>query len=239
MGGGAGGYGIKIEGGKKNSSSLEEEMVRTRTRFSVFELWHANLVERKAIGRFEGWDLSVLDGLDPGDTVEMRAQLKLAPLVTLFKQYLWFAEQARTQNTMFSQSGDELKATKEAERNIRALFGTDDNRETWTVFAYPGGEGVPSVAMQLSPTWVIGHLDHLAGYYSVVAQVDRILGEEDELPTLRITREAPATPLELKLLRDAVGGFLDPAKAMGLEVSEDDAGVRGPAVWLTPIAIYR
>ena len=52
-GGGVGFSGAHEEGGRKSTSALEEEMVRTRTRFSVFELWYQNLVSSKAIGGFE------------------------------------------------------------------------------------------------------------------------------------------------------------------------------------------
>lgn len=34
----------KLEGSKKSTSSFEEEVVRTRTRFSVFEIWYQKIV---------------------------------------------------------------------------------------------------------------------------------------------------------------------------------------------------
>jgi hypothetical protein len=53
VGGGIGIHGAKVEGAKKSTSEFEEEMVRTRTRFSVFEIWRENLVSKKALGFFE------------------------------------------------------------------------------------------------------------------------------------------------------------------------------------------
>src|SRR5882757_6034394 len=55
FGGGVGLQGAKVEGAKKSTSAFEEAMVRTRTRFSVFELWYQTLIEGKALGCFEGW----------------------------------------------------------------------------------------------------------------------------------------------------------------------------------------
>lgn len=40
--------------------------------------------------------------------------------------FLWFADKAKSQGHLFSQKGDELKETKEAERNLRLLFGQAD-----------------------------------------------------------------------------------------------------------------
>src|ERR1022692_2762549 len=42
FGGGVGMQGAKVEGSKRSTSSFEEEMVRTRTRFSVYEIWYSN-----------------------------------------------------------------------------------------------------------------------------------------------------------------------------------------------------
>jgi hypothetical protein len=238
LSGGLGLHGAKMEGGKKNSSEFEEEMVRTRTRFSVFEIWRENLIAKKALGFFDGWSPEILTDVQPGDTVEFKAKLELAPLQTIFRMFNWFAKQARTQGSLFYQKGDELKETKEAERVFRALAGEHEHLES-VVLAKPfGGEG-PPVAMQLADQWMIGQLGHLAGEYTVVGQVDQILSQGEQYPTLRIMHAAPVTVPELDALREIVGNFTEPAKVFGLSISQDDATVKGPAVWLTPIAIYR
>jgi hypothetical protein len=241
FGGGVGLQGAKVEGGKKATSALEEEMVRIRTRFSVFELWYQTLVESKAIGNFEGWGPSALEGVRPGDTVQFRAQLDVAPLQTLLRLFLWFAEQAKGQGTPFSQKGDELKSTKEAERNVRMLLGAseDPDLDQLMLFAKPDGEPGPKVAIPVTPKWLIGRVGRLGGMYTVVGQVDQIIEKGEEFPTLRLTHDVAATPLELGVLKESVANFEDPAKAMGVEISSDEAGVKGPALWVEPIAIYR
>lgn len=138
FGGGIGAQGVKIEGGRKATSGFEEEMVRIRTRFSIFELWYQSLTEGKALGTFDGWGPDALSGVDTGHTVELRAVLEVAPVQTLFRLFLWFAEQAKTKGTAFSQKGDELKSTKEAERTMRMLLG-DGADDRMTVFVTPLG----------------------------------------------------------------------------------------------------
>ena len=238
FGGGIGFHGANVEGSKKSTSEFEEEMVRTRTRFSVFEIWRDNLVSKKALGVFDGWSPEILTDVQPGETVEFKAKLDLAPLQTIFRMFHWFAKQAQTQGSLFAQKGEELKSTKEAERVFRALAGEGENLESVVLAKPNGGEG-PPVAMQLADRWLIGELGHLSGEYTIVGQVDQILKDGEQYPTLRMMHAAPVTIAELGVLREVVGTFSEPAKVFGLSIFPQDATITGPAVWLTPIAIYR
>ena len=240
FGGGVGMYGAKVEGGKKASSAFEEEMVRIRTRFSVFDIWYQSLTDGKAIGSFEGWGPGALEGVKSGDTLEFRADLEAAPLQTLLRLYLWFADKAKSQGHLFSQSGAELKETKEAERNIRMLLGEqDDDNEQVVVLAKPLGDAGPQVAMPVKKKWLIGTLGQLGGEYTVVAQVDRIIGPSEEFLALRLTQDVAPTPLEISTLKTALSNFVEPANAVGVALSDSEATISGPAVWLEPIAIFR
>jgi hypothetical protein len=238
VGGGIGISAAKVEGTKKSTSEFEEEMVRTRTRFSVFEIWRENLVSKKALGFFDGWSPEILKDVEPGETVEFKAKLELVALQTIFRMFNWFAKQAHTQGSVFAQKGEELKSTKEAERVFRALVGEDENLESVVLAKPSGGEG-PPVAMQLADRWMIGELGHLSGEYTVVGQVDQILKDGEQYPTLRLMHAAPVTIVELETLRAIVGNFTEPAKVFGLNITPEDATITGPAIWLTPIAIYR
>ena len=86
---------------------------------------------------------------------------------------------------------------------------------------------------------MIGELGHLSGEYTVVGQVDQILKDGEQYPTFRLMHAAPVTITELKVLREIVGNFTEPAKEFGLSIAPEDATITGPAMWLTPIAIYR
>jgi hypothetical protein len=238
IGGGIGIPSAKVEGSKKSTSEFEEEMVRTRTRFSVFEIWRENLVSKKALGFIEGWNTEILAEIQPGETLEFKAQLELAPLQTIFRMFGWFATQAQTQGSLFAQKGEELKATKETERVFRALAGHGENLESVVLAKPSGGEG-PPVAMQLADRWMIGQLGHLSGEYTLVGQVDQVLKDGEQYPTLRLMHVAPVTITELDALKEIVGNFTEPAKVFGLSITPEDATITGPAIWLTPIAIYR
>ena len=212
--------------------------MRTRTRFSIFELWYENLRSSKALGTFEGWGPDILSDVDPGDTVELKARLELVPLQIVFRLFLWYVKLAKTQGTMFSVKGEALKALKEQEQLLSMLIGDADQLETVAIATPVGGEG-PSVVLQMADRWMIGELGHLSGQYTIVGQVDHVLKAGEELPALRIVRGSPATPREVAMLKEMVPPFVEPAKAFGLEVSESDAGIEGPALWLAPIAVFR
>ncbi len=239
FGGGLGFSGAQIEGSRKSTSSLEEEIVRTRTRFSAFEAWYKQLVDDKAIGRFEGWGPDVLENVEPGDIVEFRARLQVTPLQTLFRLFFWFAGQARIPGSPFGQKGAELQGTKNAEKNMRALIGGEDSKDEVLISAIPIGDDGPLVAMPVLPEWMIGRLGELGGLYTVITQVDQVLGAGDEIPAIRLTKDVAPTPMEIKTLKSVVGGFTDSAKELGVPIAESDASISGPALLLTPIAIYK
>jgi hypothetical protein len=238
LGAGIGLHGAKLEGAKKSTSELEEEMVRTRTRFSVFEIWYNNLVNSKAVGVFDGWGPGILSDVQPGDTVELKARLELVPFQIVIRMFSWYVKQAKTQGSIYEQRGDDLKALKESERVFKALVADEENLESVAI-ATPVGDAGPPVAMQLADRWMIGELGHLSGTYTVVGQVDQILAAGEEFPALRLIRGAPVTTIEIEALRQIVGNFTEPAKGFGLTISENDVSIKGPALWLTPIAIFR
>lgn len=237
FGGGVGIQGAKVEGAKKSSTGFEEEMVRTRTRFSVFELWYQGLLDQKDLGRFDGWGEDALDGVKSGDTVEFRAVCEAAPLQTLLRLFLWFADKAKSQGHFFSQKGDELKETKEGERNIQAIL--EGNGDEIVVLATPLGDVGPKVGMSIKREWLIGNLGRLGGEYTIVGQVDRIVEANEELPAVRLTQDVAPTPLEVETMKEALQTFVDAAKALKIDLSDNEATIQGPALWLEPIAIFR
>ncbi|MCQ9162773.1 hypothetical protein [Arthrobacter sp. STN4] len=233
---GAGAFGGKIEGGKKTISSFEEEVVRTRTRFSIFEIWYQKIVAEKALGTFSGWDDTVLSAVEPGDTLEVSGALQIVPLQTLFRLFRWFAAQAQDQSSPFAQKGEELKGTKAGLRSLEALLGGTDEV---LAMLRPEGDAGPAVAVILDANWLIGGLGRLDGTYTVVAQVEMVLEEGDKWPTLRLTADAPVTKLERDTLTAVVGNFIEPAEALGVTIAADEAELSGPALLLRAIAIYR
>ena len=148
-----------VGGTRKSSSEVEEEMVRTRTRFSVFDAWYRLMYEKKAVGTFAGWGMGALDGVSPGDILEFRCELSLGPLQTVLRLYLWFADLAGQDGNMFSQKGEQRKVTKASASNVRQLLGgMNGEDDDVPLLATPLGDPGPAVLLSARRGWMIGKL---------------------------------------------------------------------------------
>ncbi|MEW1707590.1 hypothetical protein AB0230_10145 [Microbacterium sp. NPDC089190] len=231
---------VGVGGSRKSSSEIEEEMVRTRTRFSIFDAWYRLMHDRKALGTFDGWGESALEGVEPGDTVELRARLSQGPLQTVLRLYLWFAEQAARDGNLFSQRGEARKTTIASSKNIRQILGDEsDDEDEVPLLASPVGDPGPSVLLSVSRRWLIGRLGQLGGTFGIVGQVVQLVDADDEYPVIRLTKDVPPTPLEIGTLKEAVQHFVEPAKGLGVDVEASESVVQGPILVIKPIAIYR
>lgn len=235
--------GLEANAGKKNSSNLEEQIVRSRTRFSIFEAWYELLGEMDAVGRFDGWSSNCVNDVSVGDTVEVRGDLTLAPLQTVLRLFFWFMEQAAdpetrlTSDEIIEADDDGDDSTEYGLRSVRKMLGIDDDEIP--VIALPGNASEPPVLLTLKSAWMIGRLGDLGGEFTIVGQVIQKVGDGEEYPVLRLTRDVTPTPLEIDTLRGVVQGFVEPASALGVVVDPDESVAKGPALVMTPIAIFR
>lgn len=229
-----------IGANKRGSSEIEEEMVRTRTRFSIFDAWYKLMSNKDAIGKFEGWGETALSGVEVGDTVEFRAELSLGPLQTVLRLFLWFAEQATKDGNLLSQKGAERKETAAGAKNVHQfLGGVSGDSDDIPLVATVLGESGPPVLLSASKEWLIGRLGELGGCFGVIGQVAQIVPDDEEYPVMRLTKDVAPTPLEIQTLKNVVEQYVEPAKALGVNVEPGESVISGPALVVKPIAIYR
>jgi hypothetical protein len=237
LGGGIGYAGASIEGGRKSTTELEEEIVKVRTRFSIFELWYQNLVAKEAIGSFSNWGEGALQGVAAGDTFEVRAEIQIVPYQILTRLFLWYSKQAGIQGTPFFHEGASLKEIRSTARQMEWMLG--DGIQSVYAKATPEGDAGPPIFISLKTEYLIGGLGDLSGTFALIGQADTILKSGESLPSLRLTREVPPTQLEVATLREAISKFGDVAGDFGLEWSDNEAELSGPALVARPIAIFR
>lgn len=230
--GGASGSG---EGGRKDTESLQAEVIRRRTRFSVFELWYEALQARNAIGTFMGWGADALDGVAPGQIVEITGKVQVVPLQTGLRMYLWFVNQVRDKNPLFT-DGVNLNDLVGPEKIVKFLLGKHDEVNATIT---PLGGGGPTVAISFHSEWLIGEIGRWNGTYTVLAQVEEVLASGDKWPTMRIIEDAPLSPLEATTLTNAVEPFRTALEGLGIELDESPTEIGGPALVLQPIAMFR
>ena len=86
---------------------------------------------------------------------------------------------------------------------------------------------------------IIGDREEIDGTYTVVCQVTKLVQADEHVPTIRLIRDVPPTPIEVSTINEAMSHFMEPAKAMGMEIEESDINIGAPAVLMRAIAIFR
>ena len=227
--------GVTGDASRKGSESLQAEVIRRRTRFSVFELWHEALMSKHGIGSFRAWGSEALDGVIPGQMVEITGRIDIVPLQVGLRLYLWWLDEVRNENPLLSK-GVKLEDQILPERTIRFLLGKRD--EVNATVAVDGSDG-PTIALSFSNEWVIEPVGRWNGTFTIIAQVEEVLAAGETWQTMRITENSPLTPLEQTTLKTAVEAFRPALKGLGIDLDETPTQISGPAVILHPIAMYR
>jgi hypothetical protein len=230
---------VEASGGKKKASTIEEEMVRTRTVFSAFDAWYRYLSEAEAIGRLDEWNPDVRDELQVGDTIEFEGRVTLTPLQLLFRTFISFAQQAERADSLFHQTGAELAETRKNARIMREFLGGKDAPQHLPVYMAPFEVDEPKIIARLDEGKMLSPKEGIDGLYKVIAQVDEILREGDEISAIRVVRDVPPTPVEITTTAKALSNFIAPASALGVALTEADISLPYPAVLVRPIAVYR
>lgn len=226
-------------GNRKKTANIEEEMVRIRTVFSAFDAWYKHLDSEGALGRLNNWDLATRNELEVGDTIEFKARISLAPLHLLIRSFLSYATAAKALGSFFQQKGEELKETKATARLFHTLLGGKDAPHRLPTYMAPDEIAEPRIVARLEEQYLLDPKEEMGGVYRVIGQVDRLLEGEEEYSAIRIIRDVPPTPLEIKTVLEALANFIDPAKELGLELKSDDLSFPAPTVLLRPIAVFR
>jgi hypothetical protein len=229
----------KIGGGKKRQRTIQEELVRTRTWFSAFDAWYAYLIDKDAIGTFDAWDEAVREELSVGDTLEFVAEVRLSPLHQLLATFTSFAAGAGTPGSPFQMKTSELAETKKTARMVDSWMQGRGGGRNISAYFLPGRVASPRMIARLTDQYLIGGLDQIEGEFSVISQVDRLLGQDEQESVIRVLRDVPPTPKEIQVMTEAMRHFAEPGQDLGVEVSDDDLTFSYPTVVLRPIAIFR
>lgn len=230
---------VKGRGGKKKAASVEEQLVRTRTRFSAFEAWSERLEVDEAIGTFDGWGSDVRDALTVGDTLRFQGDLFLSPVHKIFRTFLSFADSASRPHSAFAQKGSELADLRNTSRMMMEWMGGKDKPTHLPVYIRPGGVDHPRIIARLLDAYLIGGHENVEGTYTVVGQVERLLAGDEVVSAIRVIRDVPPTPKELETITEALTAFIPVAQELGVDMDQSDINIAAPGVVLRPIAIYQ
>lgn len=230
---------VKGGGAKKKASSVQEELVKTRTWFSAFDSWYKLLVAEEAIGTFDVWNMEVRGELSVGDTIEFSADVILSPFHKIFRTFISFAAESHKQDSLFYQKGAQQQETKKMARQMTNWLGGVDRPEHVLVYVEPEGESDPRMVARLDEQYMVSPAESLEGRYTVIGQVEQLLHEGESTSVIRVLRDVPPTPLEVTTISEAMTHMFQPALGLGIEAGPDDINIPSPAVVVRPIAIFR
>jgi len=229
---------LKGKAGKKRARRFEEEMRRKRTVHSATSTLLRKLREANAIGVIGGdYDATVYEQLEEHMLIEFQAGLRIHP-----------AHQTVSAGRAWIKNAGTFGATKEDIANVRTMVqimevmtgsGVGD-KNTFLAFAETAGtQDGHRLAFPVEERNLLVPLEDFSGRASFVAQVDRILGEGEQLLALRLMRDVPPLRAELETMSDAVPGLLTPMRELGIQAELSDFALEAPTVVLKPICIYK
>ena len=226
---------VRAGGKKTKASTVQEELVKTRTWFSAYDAWYRYLSDEGAIGTFDTWDEDVRDALVVGDTLEFEADLVLSPIHKLLRTFISYSGNA----SMFGTTGKELAEVKKTAAMMVGWLGGSSKKTNLPMYLEPGGIDDPRILAALRDEYVTGDREGIEGTYTVVGQVSRLLTDDDVVSTIRVIRDVPPTPLEVSTINAAMVEFIEPATALGIDIADSDINITAPAIILRPIAIFQ
>lgn len=234
------GYGpAKASASKKKTTNVEEELTRSRTNFSAFEAWSTHLADADAFGQLDAWDVETRNEIRVGDTIRFKAVVRLAPVQQLFLTFIDFANQAADQNSVFKQPAAQLAETKKQARTMSSWMRGRGDAKSIMVSILPLGVSTPRASGRLDEEYLVSGTQFVEGEFTVIAQVESLIGEDEAIPAIRVLRETPPTSKETEVITEALAGFIEPAAELGVDLTTDDITLTYPGVVLHPIAIYR
>jgi hypothetical protein len=237
LGGEVGVPGAKVRGGKKKQRAFEEEVKRKRTEHSAATILLRRLHEEEAVGKLQGdYGKGVYEQLEEHMLIQFQAEIRIHPLHQVVAAGRAWAEVA----SGYGIGQAEVKEVREVLKVLELLSQSKGKEQTFVVFAESGPESKEyKLVVPVHEKYLLVPLDEFSGRATFLAQVDRILDEDEEDLAIRLIRNAPQLDVERQGLAEAVPGLISGIDDLGIETDEADFVLKKPSVILKPILIFK
>lgn len=226
----------KVSGGKKSNNTFEEELVRKRTRFSIFETWYDILKSKDGLGRVEVSEKSNVSNIKIGETLQVSGNIETREIFSLVRAYSDYAKASKIPGHPFYVKGEAQKEIVKANLNFEYIFGKEGDRIIPASLDL--GKEEDRFTFLLKESWLVNPDISLKGYFTLVGQVIGRLEKDEWLPTIRLLPKIPPTEFERKTVTEMLENFKE-VKTFGFDEVEKMGEFNGPAVVVEPIAIFR
>lgn len=226
-----------VEGGRKKQASYEDELIRKRTKFSIFESWYRVLDQHKAIGTISTPEHWRQEPPAIGDVVSVKGNVKTFEIYPLMRMFSDYARNSKIPGHPWYVKGEGAKSISRSAEIMKHIFGSDGEMRIPAHLDLPTGSG--DIAFILEEGKLLGSPAPIEGFYTVIGQVAEILKEGDWSPTIRLMPKAPRSEFERETVKSILQGFEEPSEQFGVSNVHEMGEFNGPALVLEPIAVYR
>ncbi|MCA1706951.1 MAG: hypothetical protein LC808_28275 [Actinobacteria bacterium] len=229
---------VKGKGARNRSRRLEEDVKRKRTEHSAASVLLEKLHEGDAIGVIEGaYGPDLYQELDEQMLLQFRGELRLHPLHQVVSAARGFLGVASS----FGASRDEIREMKQTVDllELMAQPGPGERRAFLAYAETPETNGGYKLVLPIQERHLRVPLEDFSGTATFIAQVDRKIPDAEEVPAIRLIRNAPPLGLERQALDEALPELVEGFRELGVEVSQADFFLTNPAVILKPIWIFK
>lgn len=229
---------FKGKAGRNRSRRLEEEVRRRRTEHSAASLLLEKLHDDDAIGVVEGdYGPDVYAQLDEQMLLEFRAELRIHPLHQVVNTARGFMGVASS----FGVSREEIRELKQTVELLELLAqpGPGERRAFLAYAETSDAGGDYKLVLPIQERHLRVPLDDFHGTATFVAQVDRVIPDEEQVLAIRLLRDAPALGIERRAIEDALPELIQGFQELGVAVTQADFFLTKPAVVLRPIWIFK
>lgn len=237
-----GGFEAGIKAGPANASGkraksrkVEDEMRVVLTRHATASKLLETLEQTNSMGKVEGaFTADDAAQVSVGMVIEMKAEILLHPLHEADQMLRSFIDVAPVIGEK-----DSAKELKQVLGLWNAVVGTGGPDSRILFEPKTSDPQEPRILMPVPRTHLEVELEDMVGELTVVAQIEQILGPEDHHPAMRLLRGAPQAGLERGALEAALPDVIEGIADLGIQISEDDVFIAGPAIVLRAICCYR
>lgn len=228
---------VNAEGKKGKHVSFEDELIRKRTKFSVFEAWYNCLEKGQALGKLDNPSNWLAKKPDIGDVIEVRGKVRMHEIFSLVRMFNDYAKSTKIPGHPWYVKGEQAKEISNAVKIFKYIFG-EEGKMLLPAYASDNSSN-PKISFVLQEQKILGNPGPIEGHFNIVGQVVEILDDKEWSPTLRLMPLAPKSEFERKTVQDMLSRFEDSAMQFGVSNVANMGEFQGPALILEPIAIYR
>ena len=229
-----------IDAKKGKQIAFEDELIRRRTQFSIFETWLKCLEEQKAIGEMGKPSDWIQNPPEIGNVLRVTGFVQMHEIFSLVRMFNQYSKSTKIPGHPWFIKGDQAREISRTASYFSHVFGAEGEM---SLPAFVSDESNSTtqhkISFVLQEKYLLQQNSPIHGEYKVIGQVTEILSTNDWAPTLRLMPLAPKNEFERETVQKMLQSFEESSAKFGVSDVSQMGEFQGPALLIEPIAIYR